>query len=271
MATRSALAALILCLAPLAGAANPEDAARLAREGFFALEARPFHSEALRDAARNIDLAARMSPDHAWVLVARSRAVLEAGYMKGDRSRLASYEADSVRVAGELARRALEAGPREPMAHIQVARIQIITEDHRGAWDTVNRAHALDPQGFYPWYYRGVIALRMKDPKRASEAFDAAEARASMPYQKEWAVGRRIDIARQQGDAAAEERLHKQLIALKPSEPHPYGNYGIFLKRQKRYDEAIEYFGKALAISPYRQAEEQLKQTLLLRDGAKRQ
>ena len=83
-------------------------------------------------------------------------------------------------------------------------------------------------------------------------------------------MGRRKDIAYQLGDRAAEERAYKQLIEMAPGKPHPYGNYANFLKRQKRYDEAIEYYGKAIAIRAYPQAEENLKQALLLRDAARK-
>ena len=265
---RALLAAIVLATLATPAFAGPAES-KLAREAFYAIEAEPF-SDAVIKAAKDIETAMRTAEDDPWVLIARSRALLEAGYQKGDRSRLASYKAREVELAADRARRAVEKAPQEAMAHVQVARLQIITDDLRGAWETLNTAYRLDPKNFYPWYYRGVIALKMKDVKRAGDAFDAAEKLAAMPYQKEWAVGRRMDIARLNNDPAAEESLHKQLIASRPHSPHAVGNYAAFLKRQKRYDEAIEQYRKALAISPYPLAEEQLRQTLLLRDAAKR-
>ena len=264
---RTALAASVIALLLPAAHAQRQSPSDMARTAFYALEAEPFEKKPILEAVALIEKARAMAPNDPWVLLAMSRATLEAGYGSGDRSRLASYAADAVKLGERHARKALEAAPLEPMAHVQVARFQIMTEDHRGAWETLNRAHALDPNGFYPWYYRGVVSLKMKDVKRASDAFDQAQARATLAYQKEWAVSRRKDIARQVGDKEAEERGYKQLIEMAPGKPHPYGNYGAFLKRQKRYDEAIEQYRKALAIRPYPLAEEQLKQTILLRDA----
>lgn len=237
---------------------------------FYAIEADPFETTSYRKARGEIGRAHAAAPGDPWVLIAVSRVYLEEGYLKGDRSSLGSYAADAVRLANQAALKAAEAAPQEPMAHVQLARLQIITEDYRGAWETLNRAHLLDQKNFYPWYYRGVVSYKMKDYKRAGEAFDAAHERAVHPWQKEWAVDRRGDIAYRQGDAATEERTYKQLIEMSPGSPHAYGNYGNFLKRQKRYDEAIVYYGKAIAIRPYPQAEENLKQTLLLRDAARK-
>lgn len=264
---RIALAASLIAFLPPAGHAQRQAPAEMARSAFYALEAEPFERKAVLDAVAGIEKARAAAPNDPWVLLAMSRAVLEAGYRSGDRSRLASYAADAVKVGERYAREAVEKAPGEPMAHVQVARFQIMTEDHRGAWETLNRAYTLDPKSFYPWYYRGVVSLKMRDVKRAGDAFDEAYKLAAFPYQKEWAVGRRKDIAHQVGDKVAEERGHKELIEMAPGKPHAYGNYANFLKHQKRYDEAIEYYRKAIAIRPYPQAEENLKQTLLLRDA----
>ena len=264
---RAFLTALVVA-ASVPVLAGPNEA-KLARDAFYAIEAEPFSADVI-NAAKDIETAMRKAEDEPWVLIARSRALLEAGYRKGDRSRLSSYGAQEVELAVKLARRAVEKAPQESMAHVQVARLQIITDDLRGAWETLNSAYRLDPKNFYPWYYRGVIALRMNDAKRAGDAFDAAEKLAAMPYQKEWAVGRRLDIARLNKDPAAEESLHRQIIASRPQSAHAVGNYAAFLKRHKRYDEAIEQYRKALAIASYPLAEEQLRQTMLLRDAVKR-
>ena len=260
---------LFLALLPAAGLAGPREA-KLARDAFYALEAEPFDAENVPKAVRDIETAMRTAQDEPWVLIARSRAMLEAGYQKGDRSRLSSYKAEEMRMAVGLARRAVEKAPHESMAHVALARVQIIADDSRGAWDTLNTAHRLDPASFYPWYYRGVIALRMKDARRAVEAFDAADRHAAMPYQKEWALSRRLDIARLDNDPAAEEAIHRQVIASRPHSAHAVGNYAAYLKRHKRYDEAIEQYRKALAMRPYPLAEEQLRHTIQLRDAAKR-
>jgi tetratricopeptide (TPR) repeat protein len=156
------------------------------------------------------------------------------------------------------------------MAHVQLARLQIIAGDHAAATAALDKAAELVPEDFHPPYYRAVIALKAKDAQAAIEGLDAAQARAAMPYQKEWVVDRRIDVARLKGDPAEEERLHKQLIAMSPASSHYYGNYALFLRKQKRFEESVENYRKALAIRPYRLAREQLEETQRLRAAAKR-
>jgi hypothetical protein len=34
-------------------------------------------------------------------------------------------------------------------------------------WQTRNNAHEIDKHDFYPWYYRAVISIRMKEHARA--------------------------------------------------------------------------------------------------------
>jgi tetratricopeptide (TPR) repeat protein len=268
MAIRAILAALALAVAGHAGAADGQ-AAEAARRAFFAVESDPFEQEAAQAAMRELESAHKDEPGNAWVLLALSRLSLEKGYIHGDRSHKASYRARELKAADRHARQALELAPDDPMAHVQVARLQIIDGDHEAASETLDKAHELAPGDFYPPYYRGVVALKKKDAKAAVENLDAALERAAMPFQKEWVVDRRIDVARLNGDAAEEERLHRQLIAMSPASPHHYGNYALFLRKHKRYGEAIEHYRKALAIRPHRPMQEQLDQTLRLRGAAR--
>lgn len=266
---RIILPAFALAAAVLAGAAHGQ-ATEQARRAFFAVESDPFEQDAVQAAMRELEAAHKGDPTNPWVLIALSRLFLEKGYIQGDRSQRRAYRARDLKAAEVHARQALELAPEDPMAHVQVARLQVIAGDHGAAWETLDRARELDPNDFYPWYYRGVISLKAKDAKRATGNLDTALARAVMPFQKEWVVDRRIDVARLNRDVAQEERLHKELIAMAPASSHHYGNYALFLRNLKRYDEAIEQYRKAIAIRPYRLAREQLEQTLRLRNAAKR-
>ena len=267
---RLSLSLIILpcTFAQAAVAAGNPVAGTLARNAFFAIENKPFDREVTGKAAEDIARAYKQDPKHPWVSIAISRLHLEQGYLKGDRTKLSSYLAESIEKASRHARQAVELGANESMAHVQVARIQIISENYKGAWETLNQAHKLDMAGFDPWYFRSVISIKMNDPKRAGDALDEAEKRSTLPYQKRWVTQNRIHLARLNKDAVAEEKYYKTAIEQEKEEPHPYGNYATFLKRHKRYDEAITYYQKALAISPYPLAEEQLRQTKLLKDGA---
>lgn len=60
-----------------------------------------------------------------------------------------------------------------------LARVQIIEGEYREAWETLNTAHAKDPDNFYPWYFRSVISEQMRDRERAEHAIDEAEKRVA--------------------------------------------------------------------------------------------
>jgi tetratricopeptide (TPR) repeat protein len=266
-------AVLFLCLQP-AQSKQPgtsSEPARIAQAAFYALEANPWDGEIIDGAVKDLLRAYESAPTDPWVLIGISRALLAQGYIKGDRADLSSYEADKVAAALDFANRAVEHGNANDMAHVALARMQIITKNERGAWESLNKAHSLDPQAFYPWYYRAVVSLKMRDYKRGADALREAEKHATMKYQREWVVGRMINVAELTNNVQEQETYYKRMIELSPTDATRYGNYALFLKTHKRYDEAITFYKKAISIRPYGLAVEQLKQTELLRDAARQQ
>jgi tetratricopeptide (TPR) repeat protein len=178
-----------------------------------------------------------------------------------------TFDDGAVEKALAFAKRALELRPTESQASAQVARIYIIKKEYQTAWTLLNTAYDNDATNYYPWYLRGVIAVKMNDPKRALVQFDEAEKLAKHKYQHRQLNYQRQYIAKMNGDAAAEEALLKKNIQDNPDRANIYGNYAQFLKKHKRYDEAIAYWEKAIAISPYPHAIEQLKKTRELKQG----
>lgn len=241
-----------------------------AMKAFYAIDADALNGSVLRDADLAVGIARIQAKSDPWVEIAQSRLVLEHGYRSGVRSRMQSYRPEALRQALEHAQRAIALGPKESMAHVQLARLLIITGELQTAWEHLNQAHDLDPQGFYPWYYRAVIARLMEDPRRSSQALDEAEIRATRTYQLSWVAHARTDLAESTGDIAAEEAGHRREIELTPTDAYAYGNYAVFLKRERRFDEAVAYYRKAIALKPYGLAQEQLEQTLLQKDAATR-
>lgn len=242
----------------------------LARAAFYAVEADPFNRDVLRRALMDVQAAEKLDPLEPWVAVAASRIALELGYRKGDRSRLSSYSAESVAIAEQHAKRAVEIGPRLGIAYTQLARVQIILDQLKPAWMTPNRAYELDKSDFYPWYYRSVISLHMRDLPQATKYLKQAQMRAIERYQKSWVLGQRLDAARLQGDKVLVESLYRESIALNPESAHAYGNFGSFLLKLKRYDEAVENLEKAVSITPYPLANEELQRARLLQKSAHR-
>jgi tetratricopeptide (TPR) repeat protein len=242
---------LILVIWFLPIIANAGNYGSMAREAFYRIEADPFNSSVVENAAHKIKTAFDGDPKNPWVLIAVSRLMLEKGYIKGDRSKKSTYSLGTVENAGIYAEEALKYGSDIGMAHIQYSKIQIINGDLKGAWLTLNKAYEKDPQDFYPWYYRAVISVRMRDFKRAGSLLNEAEARATSFYQRSWVAGRRISVAKLIGDESGIEDAYKKSIEIDPTSPHRYGNYAHYLKRKKRYKEAIVYYEKAISISPY--------------------
>jgi len=239
-----------------------------AMRAFYAIDSDALNSSVLREADVAVGIASAQAKSDPWVEIAQSRLVLEHGYRSGARSRLQSFEPEAVRQALEHARRAVALGPNESMSHVQLARLLIITGELQNAWEQLNQAHDLDPQGFYPWYYRSVIARLMHDPRRSKDALDEAEGHATQAYQYRWVTEARTSLAASTGDKVAEEAAHRREIELNPSDAYAYGNYAVFLKRERRYDEAIAYYRKAISLKPYSLAQDQLEQTLLQKEAA---
>lgn len=73
-------------------------------------------------------------------------------------------------------------------------------------------------------------------------------------------------MARSRHDAVALERILRENMSLDPLSPWDHGNYALFLMGQRRYDEAIVEYKKALALAPYPLAEHQLAEAEKLRN-----
>lgn len=262
------LFALFILAMPIGAALAQEDAKALARGAFYSIEAYPFKRVTVKNAIEVIKRAEKLNPKEPWVAIATSRMWLEKGYRKGDRYKTTNFEAEELTKAEYYAKQGVSLGPTESLAYSQLARIQIIRGDYGTALQTLNQAHSKDASDFYPWYLRGVLRARMKDAVRAKAALDKADEYATVLYQRRFVLRERIVLAGLLKDRTAEERYYKAIIELDPQDPYAHGNYGNFLLSQKRYDEAIASFEKALSIAPYPLAREQLERARLLKNSA---
>lgn len=102
------------------------------------------------------------------------------------------------------------------------------------------------------------MARKRNNLPRMQVALAQAEKYAETPYQQKGLEEERKYLARKQGDIKAEEYTYKKLIELDPNSAHAHGNYGGFLLRNKRYEEAITVLNKAISIQPYPMALELL-------------
>lgn len=247
---------------------SQDDAGSLAKDAFHAIESKPFDSDNLEDAFADIGRAEKLNPEEPWVAIAKSRAFLAIGYSRGNRFRKSSYREDLLDKARQYAEQAISLSPAESAAYSQLAHIEIILGNHRTAWDILNNAYRKNPDDFYPWYFRSVISTEMKDRERSESALEEARKRIVLPYQERFVLQQKRTIAAIMGDDNEMEAAYKAIIDHDPESAHAYGNYGNFLLRLGRYDEAIANNEKAVSISPYPLALEQLERARELKEGS---
>lgn len=254
-----ALALVTASLLLTACSSQGEDGS-LAEDAFYALEHDPFSRETREAAVESIGRAHALNPEDPWVAVARSRVALEFGYRGGSRFRTDNFHPEALEAALQFAREGVRLGPEQSVAHSQLARVQIVQGEYRAAWDTLNTAHAKDPDNFYPWYFRSVIAVQMRDRNRAERAIDEAEKRVVNPDHQHFVLGQRKQIALAMGSEAEKEAAYLAMIEHVPESAYAYGNYGAFLLRRERYAEAEEMLEKAVSIGAYPAALEDLEE-----------
>lgn len=231
------------------------------QEAILEMEQHPFSGPVLEQSAQSLKQALQKTPDDTWANIGAAELYLRIGYKVGSRYKQDNYVPEALDNAYTLAQRAIELAPDNSRAYALLAKLQIIRGEYKTAWETLNQAHKLDPDSFYPWYYLTVLNRYYKLYDKAKYYADRAESLAQYTHQRRWVIGERKNIADATGDLKAEEQAHLALIALEPDRPHPYGNYATFLYYQKRYTEAVTYFEKAIAISPYPKAVELLEKS----------
>lgn len=241
-------------------------ASTLGEEAYHQIEANVFNGNALAEAVNKMGKAHQLNNKDPWVYLSASLFTLVQGYKIGDWYRIGTFQDGTVDKALGYAAKALEVDDKESQCYAHLARLKIIQKKYREAWDLLDKAHELEPDNFYAWYFRGIIAEKMRDPERGISYFQEAEKHLQFSYQQKLLNNHRQELAKLSGDAVSQEALLKKNIDNYPNDPIVYGNYAMFLKTQKRYDESITYWEKAIALSPYRHALEQLEETRKLRD-----
>lgn len=261
---RFILLPLVLAIAFVGQACSPPSAGAdqdsLARDAYHQIEGNVFKFAELHDATLIIESAHEANPNDPWVYLAASLATLVSGYQIGDWYEEATFREGTVTKALELATQARVHGPNESQAYAHLARLRIIQAEYETAVQLLEEALHLDSASYYPWYFRGIAAVRMGNLDSAWLNFDEAEKRAVFPYQQKLLNLHRQDAARLAGDRNEHERLLRENIRRHPSDPHIYGNYAHFLTQQERFAEAVEYWEKAVEFGPYPEAVNRLQE-----------
>jgi Tfp pilus assembly protein PilF len=209
-------------------------------------------------AKQEIDAAQRLDKRNAMVEMALSELMLKQAYYSGDAFKASSYNAAGLNNALQHAKNAVEYSPENALSLAQLAKVLLIHGQKDAFLEVLRQMHQVAPGTFYPWYLQAVLARKLNNVPRVQQAIAEAEKFTETNYQKKGLEEERKYLARKQGDIVAEERSYKTLIQLEPNSAHAHGNYGGFLHRNKRYEEAIAALNKAISIQPYPMALELL-------------
>ncbi|HET9679908.1 MAG TPA: hypothetical protein VFP95_05015 [Gammaproteobacteria bacterium] len=229
------------------------------KEAILEMEKHTFNRAVLLRSVESLDQALEENPDNVWATIGMAEAFLHVGYMKGSRYEKDNYVPELLNKAYKYTLRAVELGPQNSRSYALLAKLQIIRGEYKTAWKTLSKAHDLDPNSFYPWYYLVVLNRYYQLYDKAKHYADRAGSLTHHTHHRRWIVKQLIEIADAQDNLEAEEQGYLKIIELNPERAHAYGNYAGFLYNQERYREAVNYYKKALKISRYPLAVRYLK------------
>lgn len=242
---------IVICLISFSANVFSNEAREHAMKAFFMMEESPFDDKVFEKGIQNIKKANEIDPEEEWVFVSASLAALLQGYKIGNMYSSKTFTEESIDKAYEFAEIAIGKGGKQSQTHAQMARVLIIKGNYKKAWMILNKAYKLDEKSFYAWFYRGVISRLMQDYERAEKNFIEAQNNISHKYQKKLVTRQRQYAAEAAGDHEKEEEMLLLNIADFPRNAYMYGNYANFLYRFQRYEEAVDFYVKAIAITPY--------------------
>ena len=194
-----------------------------------------------------------------WVYMTASLLAITQGYKVGSWYEQTSFNPGTVDKAIEVANKTIQLDRDFVRGYTQLAWFFIIKEDYEKANLYLERANALDKKSYYMWLYKGTLAFKQKQYDLAKTLYDTAFVYAATSHEKTLINIRRRDLASRLGNIAEQERLLLANIQNNPNSAYSYGNYGSFLISHERYKEAIKYLEKAVSITPYNLALENLK------------
>ena len=211
--------ALLWCIPLPLAFADSKRSQSLAEEAYYQIEGNVFNRPVIEQAFAKLHQARRANPNDPWVYLTASLAVLVSGYQIGDWYTMRTFTEGTVAEALVLATKAVALGPSEGQCHAHLARLKIIQGEYRAAWDMLTEAYKHNPDSFYPWYFRGIIAEKMRDVGQGKSYFDEAEKRVAYAYQSSLINLHRQTLAKIAGDLAEQERLLKENIAKTLTDP----------------------------------------------------
>jgi cytochrome c-type biogenesis protein CcmH/NrfG len=263
------LAAVCLSALP-AVAEQPSQARAIARAAFELIEEHPFEHARLRQAMAEIDRARALDPDESYVFLAAALLLKAAGYHSGDRFEERSFSPELLEKSIELTERAVKADEKNVDAHVELASLYVAQRRFPEAQHHFFVAYKLAPEDFDVWYGQAVAWWKQGNAQKSHTALAGAEKRVRTDHDRITLLRQKERVARSRNNWPEVEAILEEEIRLTPDSPWAHGNYAGFLLRQRRYDEAVAEYEKAVKLGPYPIAERGLQEAKKRRDAARR-
>lgn len=215
------------------------------------LSEHPYSPAARKKGLEDLEQARMIDPNEPEIFLSEAIIILQDGFKKGKWYKKTSFRPGTVDKAMEKVNLALKSDPLYSKSHSVLAWFHIIKQDFSRAEQLLDKAYQLDSSCFYYWLYRGTLSLEKNELTKAGEYFDRGREKARTEGQRNLIFYRKKAIARLNNNLAEEENLYIAEIDRDPNNARKYGKYGYFLLCHGRFDEAIEFFTKALEIEPY--------------------
>jgi Tfp pilus assembly protein PilF len=242
----------------------------LAHSAYRMLLEKPYDAASLNAAVRDIRKAHDLDANEPYVWVASAALVQNLAYISGDRTEARSFQSGALDEAAGLLRKALAIDPNLGDAHADLGWILIAQKQFQQADHEFFVGHQVDPENFDVWIGQAVCWWKQGNVAKSEAALAGAERRVRSNADHLKLNGHKERMARSRHDAVALEGILREDMSLDPQSPWVHGNYALFLMDQRRYDEAIVEYKKALAIAPYPLAEHQLAEAERLRNESRK-
>jgi tetratricopeptide (TPR) repeat protein len=141
----------------------------------------------------------------------------------------------------------LDLEPDNPGALLNMGNYRHQCGDLPGAAELFERDVRVSPDFADAWYNLGNVYRDQKEFPKAIEAYQKA-----LRYQPTFgsALKNLGFVQEQSGDLAAAEKCYKEALASSKTDASLYTNLGYICSRQRRYEEAKDYFLRAVRVAP---------------------
>jgi len=206
----------------------------------------PEDPEGLSTAEKLIQQLLNSNPQSALGHVALGRLTYKKGYINNR-----NYEKESLQQAHVHFSRALTISPRSFDAHYYGAYPFIYENNYQRAKEMAETARQINPEAPQVDLLLANIAIREKDYKEVERRAQRVLSATSDKKLLEAAHSLLASVykSRQRYDLA--EKSYSSILELTPNSPWANINYSSFLISQGRYDKAIDYGKKALALMDF--------------------